>query len=85
MHCQIWSLFLFVDFRQKVVRGTEDDGGKVTSAIANSEKTESQIILQGVENHRGWSAAIDRTNGRLALSSSGADLSFLIMGACTAP
>ena len=78
-------VFLTVDFKGKVVRGTEDDGGKVVSQIKNSEKTESQIILQGVEDHRGWSMAIDRQSGHLALSSSGADLSFILMGACTVP
>ena len=76
-------VFIFVDFKANVVRGTDDSGGKEVSPIKNSETTETQILLQGVEDHRGWSLAIDRRTGHLALSSSGADVSFMLMGACT--
>ena len=77
-------VFLFVDFKAKVVRGTNEGGGKKVSSVENSETTEQQILLQGVENHRGWSLAIDRRTGQLNLSSSGADVSFMVSGACTA-
>ena len=50
----------------------------------NLEATEKQVILQGVENHRGWTAAIDRQTGRMTLTSPGTDVSFMIFGACTA-
>ena len=77
-------VFLFVDFKAKVVRGTNEGGGKEVSSVENSETTEQQILLQGVEDHRGWSMAIDRQTGQLNLSSSGADVSFMLSGACTA-
>ena len=77
-------VFLFVDFKAKVVRGTDDSGGKEVSLVKNREITELQILLQGVEDHRGWSMAIDRKTGHLNLSSSGADVSFMLSGACTA-
>jgi hypothetical protein len=76
--------FLFVDFTKKLVRGTEEGGHQETSPIMNMEATEKQVILQGVENHHGWTAAIDRQTGRMTLSSAGADVSFMIFGACTA-
>jgi hypothetical protein len=78
-------VFLFIDFKGKIVRAVDEEGDNSVSPIKNSEKTESQMILQGVENHRGWSAAIDRQSGHLELSSSGADLSFILTGACTTP
>jgi hypothetical protein len=40
------------------------------------------IILQGFENHRGWTAAIERQSGGLTLSSTGADVGFIIFGNC---
>ncbi len=75
--------FMFIDFKKKVVRATDDDGGKETSPIMNMDKTDRQLVLQGIENHRGWTAAIDRASGKLAISVSGADVSFMIFGACT--
>jgi hypothetical protein len=77
-------VFLFVDMKAKVVRGTYDSGNKESSPVSNSETTETQILLQGIEDHRGWSLAIDRQTGHLNLSSSGADVSFMLAGACTA-
>jgi hypothetical protein len=76
--------FMFVDFKEKVVRPTDESGHKVVSPIKNIEKTDQQIVFQGVENHRGWSAALNRKTGDLKMSSVGADVSFMIFGACTA-
>lgn len=76
--------FIFVDFENKQVRGTEEGGHQEVSPIKNLETTEKQVIIQGVENHRGWTAAIDRQTGRMTLTSAGADVSFMISGACTA-
>ncbi len=76
--------FMFVDFNNKLVRATKESGHKQISPIKNLEKTESQLILQGVENQRGWSVAIDRQTGRMSVTSAGPDLSFMVFGACTA-
>jgi hypothetical protein len=78
-------VFMFMDFKGKVVRTVDDEGDKSVSRIKNSETTESQIILQGIENHRGWTAAIDRQSGNLAISVAGGNGSFTIFGACTKP
>ena len=76
--------FIFVDFANKQLRGTDESGHQEVSPIRNFEATEKQVILQGVENHRGWSVAIDRENGRMTLTSAGGDVGFMIFGACTA-
>jgi hypothetical protein len=76
--------FIFVDFKKKVVRGTRESGSDLVSPVKNFEVTESQLVLQGIENHRGWTLAIDRQNGSMSLSASGADVGFMIMGTCTA-
>jgi hypothetical protein len=76
--------FMFVDFEQKQVRATGESGLKEVSPIRNFEQTEQQMILQGVENQRGWSAAIDRQTGKMTITSAGPDVSFMIFGACTA-
>jgi len=76
--------FMFVDFQNKQVRATKESGHKQVSPIKNLEATEKQVILQGVENDRGWSAAIDRKTGKMTVISAGSDVSFMVFGACTA-
>jgi hypothetical protein len=74
--------FMYMDFKRKVVHGTNESGAEVTSPIKNYEVTDEAIILQGFENHRGWTAAIERQGGGLTLSSTGADVGFIIFGNC---
>ncbi len=76
--------FMFVDFEKKQIRATDESGHQEVSPIKNSEQTGKQIVLQGIENHRGWSAAIDRQSGRMIVTSTGPDVSFMVFGACTA-
>ncbi len=75
--------FLFIDFDKNLVRAKDEIGDKAVSLIKTQDMTTKQIILQGVENHRGWNVTIDRRNGRMALTSSGSGVSFMIFGACT--
>ena len=75
--------FMVIDFDNKRVHATAESGHEEVSPIKNSELTEKQIILQGVENHRGWSAAIDRQSGEMTVTSVGAEVGFMIFGACT--
>lgn len=76
--------FMLFDLVNKLVRPTDESGYTAVSPILNSEITDEQIILQGVENHRGWTAAIDRNSGEIAVTAVGADVGFMIFGACTA-
>jgi len=75
--------FMFVDFKKQQIHATDETGLNVVSPIKNSEITEQQIILQGTENHRGWSATIDKANGKMTVVSSGQGVSFMVFGACT--
>ena len=76
--------FLAIDFKQKVVRATEESGHKQVSPIKNIEQTGTQMILQGVENGYGWSMSIDRKTGRITTTVSGEEAGFMVFGACTA-
>ena len=75
--------FMFIDFKGKVVHTAGDADGDVSSPIKTKEVSDQSIILQGFENHRGWTLAIGRADGDMTLSSTGPDVNFMIMGNCT--
>jgi len=77
--------FMFVDFKARVVKArSEGDAKKIESPIRTFEKSNSQLILQGVENGHGWGMSIDQTGGGMTTTVSGESTSFMIFGACTA-
>ncbi len=76
--------FLFVDIKKDTVRAADHNSVDVTSPILDKEITDNAVILQGRENHRGWTIAIDREDGTFSLSSTGADLTFMVIGNCIA-
>jgi len=47
--------FLRIDFEKKIVSGTERD-----SAITNFDKTEDQVLMQGIDLDFGWVLALDQ-------------------------
>jgi hypothetical protein len=77
--------FMFVDFKAKVVKArTQGDTRKEESPIRILEKSNTQLILQGVENGHGWGMSIDQTGGRMSAAIAGESANFMIFGACTA-
>ena len=78
------AAFMIIDVKKKEVRATGDSDGDASSPIKAKEITEQSVILQGFENHRGWTMAIDRSDGSLNLSSTGPEVNFMITGNCTA-
>ena len=75
--------FMFVDVKTMAVRAVEADGSSMTSPIKTHEVTEQSAIMQGYEDHRGWTLAIDRTDGSYTLSATGPNVNFMVMGECT--
>lgn len=75
--------FISVDFTRKLVHGVDAKGAEVSSPVKNQEITKNAIILQGFENHRGWTMAINRNDRELTMSSIGAEVNFIITGFCT--
>ena len=76
--------FMIIDVKKKLVRTTGEDDPNLSSPINAKEITEQSVILQGFENHRGWTMAIDRKDVSLNLSSTGPEVNFMITGNCTA-
>lgn len=75
--------FVVVDVEASVIRGTQLSGIAEISPIKNMEVSGDHLILQGVENGRGWGISINGKTGDMAASLVGDALSFLVHGACT--
>jgi hypothetical protein len=76
--------FMMVDVKRKMVHTRGEAEGDASSPIESSEVTEQSIILQGFEEHLGWTLAIGRADGSMTLSATGPEVNFMIMGNCTA-
>lgn len=77
--------FLIVDSGKKAIRAAYEAGHKdVSSPVKNMQSSGDHLILQGVENGRGWDIAINAKTGRMSASGVGDSVSFLLFGACTA-
>jgi hypothetical protein len=75
---------LIMDAGKKVVRAAYEAGHKdLSSPVKNMEKTGDHLILQGVENGRGWNIAVDTKDGTMSMSAVGDEVSFLMFGSCT--
>ena len=70
--------FMRIDFLQKLVVGP-----KRASPIRSMDKTEHQLLLQGVELGHGWSMAIDAATGKMAVTMVDRHGAFVVFGACT--
>jgi hypothetical protein len=55
------------------------------SPIKSVTHLDGQLILQGSEDGRGWSATIDEDTGRMAVSTADNDYTFSLFGACSLP
>jgi hypothetical protein len=75
---------LVLDAKNKVLRGTHESGHKAVSPIKNMEHNGEHLVLQGVENSRGWDIAINAKTGKMSGAGVGDGISFLAHGTCTA-
>lgn len=76
--------FFFLDFEKGLARTVRADGEEQTSAIGKTLAEEGQLILQGVQLGRAWSATIAQQSGDLVLSVAADGVAFVLFGACTA-
>jgi hypothetical protein len=55
------------------------------TTLRSATRLDGQLILQGGENGRGWSATIEEETGRMAAAIVDNDHTFSIFGGCTIP
>ncbi len=74
---------MVLDAKKKVLRGTHESGHNAVSPVKNMELNGDSLVLQGVENSRGWSISINTKTGHMSGSGVGDGISFLANGTCT--
>jgi len=74
--------FLDIDFKNKIITGTRSNGQGVNSQIKNQLSMNGMLILQGVENGRGWTMSISEATGKVVLTVSSDEVGFIVFGAC---
>ena len=77
--------FVIIDAKRKVVRGTHGTEQDPASPIKSMERNGNHLILQGIENGRGWDVAVDTKTGKMSAAVVGDAISILAFGACMAP
>ena len=77
--------FLKIDFKKKTISGTLEDGTVRTTEIKGMEQMEGNLILQGVQNGKGWNMVIAETTGKTTITASDNQVGFVVFGACVVP
>ena len=70
--------FLRLDFDEKTITSE-----RRTTAIAAIDRSERQVLIQGVELGYGWALAIDPKDGRFSAALTDLSGVFVLHGACT--
>ena len=76
--------FLKINFPKKTISGTRQDGTVRTTEIKTVEHMDGKLILQGVQNGRGWTMVISEATGKATITASDDQAGFVVFGACIA-
>ena len=75
--------FVKIDFANNKIVTSDEIAETRESPINNFDKAEGVLILQGIQNGRGWSMVITDETGKMTVTASGGSGGFVIFGACT--
>ena len=74
--------FFHLRFSEKSLQATRPDGSEIDTKFGDTVRNEGNLIIQGQENGRGWSASISEETGRIVVAVAGDDVAFSFFGAC---
>ncbi len=82
-----WTLdvpeFIEVDLAKKTLSSTAASGRNRVSQVANLIRADGSIVLQGVENGRAYTIAIQESTGRMTAAVTRDWLGVVVFGQCT--
>ena len=74
--------FVRIDVPNRLLSSVD---GARTSPIAQTNRTNGRLMLQGMQNQRVWGAVINEQTGRMWATVGEDDGAIILSGACTAP
>jgi hypothetical protein len=75
--------FIDVDLVAKKLSTTPTSGERRETAVASQQRDAGLIVLQGIQNGRAFSLAIDEPTGAFTGAVASADRGIVVFGACT--
>jgi len=75
--------FVKVDFEKQQVTATRETGVDSVSAITSVALTNGNLVVQGVEDGKGWALVMEENTGRMTATAVGDEEGMMIFGACT--
>jgi hypothetical protein len=75
--------FLFIDFEKKLVTGKTAEGDVRETKIESIKHEDGQLILQGVQRGKAWSAVINEETGKTTIIGASDEAGFVVFAACT--
>lgn len=75
--------FIRIDLKEKKIEAVRQGGKSVNSTIMNQKRESGKLILQGIENGRGWSLVLIEETGKMSATIAGDQVGFVVFGNCT--
>ncbi len=73
--------FLKIDFEEKIIMAADESEKK--AIIKSLEHVGGKMIMQGMQNGRGWTLVISEESGKMSATISDEQVGFVLFGACT--
>lgn len=74
--------FLKIDFAEKTIIGTPQDGTVRTTEIKTMAHMDGKLILQGIQRGKAWTMVISEATGKATITASDNEVGFVVFGAC---
>lgn len=75
--------FVRIDLKENKIEAVRQGGKSVSSMIMNHKRENGKLILQGIEDGRGWSLVIVEETGKMSATIAGEQVGFVVFGNCT--
>ena len=75
--------FIQISFKDKTIKATKGSNIKRVSKIQQIDRNGGKLIMQGVEDGRGWNLVIGEESGKLSATVADDRVGFIVFGACT--
>lgn len=75
--------FIQISVKDKIIKATRGSQIKRVSKIKQIDHGGGKLILQGIEDGRGWNIVVSEETGKLSATVAGDQIGFIVFGACT--